>query len=97
VTVDSVLSIYDGDTFTVTVKGWPAIIGDRISIRIYGIDTPEMRDKRSEIKTKAQRAKQYVVKRLREGKIIELVDMRRDKYFRICAKVMIDGSDLGRN
>jgi len=47
------------------------------------------------VKAKAREAKQYTVKRLREGKKIELLELRRDKYFRILARVMIDGEDLG--
>ena len=47
------------------------------------------------MKAKAREAKQYTVKRLREGKKIELLELRRDKYFRILARVMIDGEDLG--
>ena len=90
-----ITSIYDGDTFRGNIVGYPAIIGDRISVRVAGIDCPEMRDKRAAVKRKAQEAKQFTVKRLREGKKIELLEMRRDKYFRILARVMIDGQDLG--
>ncbi len=34
VTVDEVVSIYDADTFKVNIKGWPDIVGHRISIRL---------------------------------------------------------------
>lgn len=93
--VKEVTSIYDGDTFRANIDGLPAIIGERIPVRIAGIDCPELKDKRPEVKAKAREAKQYTVQRLREGKKIELQEMRRDKYFRIDAKVMIDGKDLG--
>jgi len=96
VTLSEVTSIYDGDTFRGTIKDYPPILGYRISIRIYGIDCPELKDKNPKIKSLALQAKQYTVQRLREGKEIKLVDMRRDKYFRICAKVLIDGKDLGQ-
>ena len=94
VTVDEVVSIYDGDTFTVTIRNWPAIVGDRISVRIYGIDTPEMRDERPRVQALARAAKQRVVQRLREGKRIELRNLRRDKYFRVLAEVWVDGRSL---
>lgn len=93
--LDSVLSIHDGDTFTGSINSFPPIVGQRISIRIDGIDTPEMTDKRPNIKQKAQQAKQYTVQRLREGKKIELKNMKRDKYFRILAVVIVDGVSLG--
>jgi endonuclease YncB( thermonuclease family) len=93
--VAQVTSIYDGDTFRADIKDWPPIIGQRIGIRIAGIDCPELKDNRPAIKALALKAKQYTVKRLREAKKIELVDMMRDKYFRICTRVLVDGSDLG--
>jgi endonuclease YncB( thermonuclease family) len=93
--VSTVTSIYDGDTFRADIQGWPPIIGEHIGIRIAGIDCPELKDNRPKIKALALQAKQYTVKRLREGKRIELVDMMRDKYFRICSRVLVDGSELG--
>lgn len=94
--VSEVTSIYDGDTFKCNIEGYPSIVGDRIGIRVYGVDCPEMTDKRPTVKERARQAKQYTVKRLREGKKIELVNMQRDKYFRILAVVMVDGNDLGQ-
>jgi endonuclease YncB( thermonuclease family) len=95
-TVSEVTSIYDGDTFRANIAGYPPIIGERVSIRIAGIDTPELRDKREAVKALARKAKQFTVTRLREGKTIELQDMQRGKYFRIVARVVIDGRDLGK-
>ena len=40
-----ITSIYDGDTFRANIKGFPAVIGEHMSIRINGIDTPELRGK----------------------------------------------------
>lgn len=96
VTITEILSIYDGDTFRCNIKDYPPIIGYHIPVRIYGIDTPELRDKDPKIKALAQKAKQYTVQRLREGKVIILKDIRRDKYFRILATVLVDGKDLGK-
>lgn len=48
--VAEVTSIYDGDTFKVNLQGYLPIAGERIGIRINGIDTPEMRDNRPKIK-----------------------------------------------
>lgn len=96
VRVSKVMSIYDGDTFKVTITSWPTVAGDNIGVRIKGIDCPEMRDKDPVVKELAQQAKQYTVKRLREGKVIWLKNIQRDKYFRILADVEIDGKDLGK-
>jgi len=96
VLVSKVMSIYDGDTFKVTISSWPSIAGDNVGVRVKGIDCPEMRDDDPKVKELAQQAKQYTVKRLREGKIIWLKNIQRDKYFRILADVEIDGKDLGK-
>lgn len=95
VTVTEVVAIYDGDTFTVNIADWPPIIGERVKVRIAGIDCPEMRDDRPEVKALARQAKQFTVARLRAAQTVELRDMRRDKYFRILADVYCDGESLG--
>jgi endonuclease YncB( thermonuclease family) len=94
--VAEVTSIYDGDTFRCNIAGYPEIIGERIGIRVAGVDTPEMRDNRPHIKKLAQKAKQFAVARLRSGERIELRNMKRGKYFRIVAEVYIGGKDLGQ-
>ena len=40
-----VVSVYDGDTIKVNIEGYPPIFGKAISIRIRGIDVPEIRGK----------------------------------------------------
>ena len=95
VIVSEVSSIYDGDTFTVSIKDWPSVAGERISVRVWGIDTPEMRGKCEEEKLLARKAKKHTVAMLRAAKTIELVNLRRDKYFRLLAEVSVDGNDLG--
>lgn len=78
-----------------TIRAWPAVAGQRVPVRVHGIDTPEMRDKRPRVRELARRAKQFSVIRLRSGKRIELRQIRRDKYFRLLAEVWIDGHSLG--
>lgn len=94
VLVDQVTSIYDGDTFRCNIAGWPSIIGYRIGVRINGIDTPEMRDKRPAIRELASQAKMFAVGKLRTAKRIELRNIKRGKYFRIVADVYVDGESL---
>lgn len=94
VKVDEVTSIYDGDTFRVNITGYPSIAGDRIPIRINGIDTPEMKGKCTKEKALARKAKQFTVSKLRGAKLIELRNMQRGKYFRIVADVYADNESL---
>jgi micrococcal nuclease len=96
----NVLRVYDGDTFYVTVPGWPAIAGQDIAVRIYGIDTPEIRGSSPAEKVKAAAAKLRLHNILfgTSGRAVEvqLIDLRRDKYFRLLASVRANGRDVAK-
>jgi hypothetical protein len=55
-----------------------------------------MTDKRIEIKAKAIAAKQFVKDKVNAAEKVEITDLKRDKYFRIDAKILIDGKDLNQ-
>jgi len=94
VTITEVTSIYDGDTFRASISGYPPIIGQHISIRINGVDTPEIRGQCDQEMVLARKAKQHTVNMLRSAKTIELRNMQRGKYFRIVADVYADGQSV---
>jgi endonuclease YncB( thermonuclease family) len=94
-TVLEVTSIYDGDTFRANIEGFPAVIGEHMSIRINGIDTPELRGKCDKEKQLARLAKQFAVERLRAANSVVLKNIKRGKYFRLIADVYVDGVSLG--
>jgi micrococcal nuclease len=85
---------YDGDTITVNIQSYPPIVGKKISIRVNGIDTPEMRGKSPKEKQLARTAKKLVSSLLKNAETIELKNMKRGKYFRIVADVYYDGKSL---
>ena len=89
-----VVKVYDGDTITVNIPSFPPIIGKEISVRIYGIDTPEMKGGTVREKELAIKARALVVERISKAKEIELRNLRRDKYFRILAEVYVDGESI---
>ena len=93
-TPDQVVKVYDGDTFFVHLPGIHEIFGNNISIRIKGIDTPEMRGTSDEIKVLATKARELTERTLKEGKRIQLRNPERGKYFRIVAEVWVDGNAL---
>ncbi len=88
--------MYDGDSFRADVEGWPPIVGDGIRVRVAGIDTPELRDKRPKVRAMAVTAKAYTADRLWGAERIQLHHVRRGKYFRLVADVEVDGQDLGQ-
>ena len=93
--VSEITSIYDGDTFRANIKGYTAIVGEHMSIRVNGIDTPELRGKCDKEKQQARLAKQFTVERLRAAKVITLKNIKRGKYFRLVADVYLDDLSLG--
>lgn len=91
-----IVSVHDGDTFTVNMVGWPEVVGKKIGIRIKGIDTPELHDKRVEIRAKAMIARTFTCLKLKSASSITLKNLSRDKYFRLDADVLVDGQNLGK-
>lgn len=90
VLIDEVTSIYDGDTFRVNIKGYPKIIGHKMAVRLANVDTPEIRAKCTQEKLLARKAKQFTVNFIRNAKVLELRNMKKDKYFRIVAELHSD-------
>jgi micrococcal nuclease len=92
----NLVSVYDGDSFRCNVSGVHPIIGDSMAIRLYGVDTPEIRGKTNYEKKLARKAKAYTFNALSNAKIIELRNIRRGKYFRIVADVYYDNKSLSK-
>jgi len=85
---------YDGDTITFNLPGLHPIIGEKISIRVNGIDTPEIKGKCEQEKYSAQQGKELVADILKDAEQIDLKNIERGKYFRIVADVFVDGESL---
>jgi micrococcal nuclease len=58
------------------------------------IDTPEIKGKYKKEKYEAQKAGDVVADILKDAEQITLKNMKRGKYFRIAADVIIDGENL---
>ncbi len=54
-----VIKVYDGDTFTVEAYPWPGITANT-SVRVDGVDTPEIRGQCEAEKRKAREARDFV-------------------------------------
>ena len=64
-------------------------------IRVDGIDTPEIKGKCEKEKYEAQQTRDMVADILKDAEQITLKNMKRGKYFRIVADVIVDGENLG--
>lgn len=88
------MSITDGDTFKITIPHLPSVFGENLPVRLYGVNAPEMNSKRRCERIAAIEARYFLKNKLESGKCITLYSMKRDKYFRLLAKVDVDGVDL---
>ena len=88
---------YDGDTITVNIPKVHTFFGKEMSIRVRGVDTPEIRTKDDCEKAKAYEAKEFVNNLLIKAKKINLENIDKDKYFRIVADIKFDGKNIAQN
>jgi len=99
----TVVSVYDGDTIFVTIPDVTPVLGERIGIRIRGIDTPEIRGKCEAEKRLAKEARDYINALIEQGtgkdasSIIELRQVERGKYYRLVADVYVDGNSVAES
>jgi len=85
---------YDADTVTFNIPKVHPLLGKKVNIRVSGVDTPEIRTKNKCEKEKARNAKKLVANLFKHAKRIDLENIKRGKYFRIVADVIIDGKSL---
>jgi len=88
--------VYDGDTITVDIDLGFNVWWRDVSLRLYGIDTPEIRGEERE---EGLRSKQFVVDRLPIGEeiIIETVKDKKEKYGRYLAVVYYGSLETNLN
>lgn len=88
------ISAYDGDTITFNIPGVHPLFGKKISVRVKGVDTPEVSTKDLCEKEAGRIAQKLVRSLLEKANQIDLVNVDRDKYFRILADVLVDGKSV---
>jgi endonuclease YncB( thermonuclease family) len=71
-----VISVYDGDTITVSTSD-----NQKVKIRLYGIDAPELK------KQPYGKASRNFLERLILNKYVEVTDLGKDLYNRTVAKI----------
>jgi len=85
---------YDGDTIYVAIPGLPEEIAN-MSVRVRGVDTPEMRGKCESEKQLAQKARDYARNRLKAATSVQFCEPEWGRYGgRVVASVRVDGSPL---
>ena len=91
-----VIKVYDGDTITIA-----SVLPNttepiyRFSIRLNGIDTPEIRGKTEEEKELAIQVRDALTDKI-YGKMVELRNVGNEKYGRVLAEVYLDGENINQ-
>jgi endonuclease YncB( thermonuclease family) len=94
ITSGKVVKVYDGDTFTLAAK-LPNTDGPvyRFTVRLNGIDTPEIKGKTATEKELAKRARD-ALSSLIMNKIVILKNVETEKYGRLLAEVYVDDINI---
>jgi len=91
ITRGKVIKVYDGDTITIAAKlPYPESPIYRISVRLNGIDTPEIKGHTQKEKDLAKHVRDILHAKLMY-KIVELQNTNTEKYGRLLADVYLDG------
>jgi len=95
ITYGKVIKVYDGDTITIATKlPYDTSPIYRFSVRINGIDCPEMKTSNHNEKICANMARQTVHDMV-FNKIVQLKNVSFEKYGRILADVVYDDISIG--
>lgn len=92
-----VTKVYDGDTITIANR-LPLINDDtiyRFSVRLNGIDTPEIKGKTLDEKTAAISARDALIEKILHKHII-LKNVSTEKYGRLIADIWIDNLHINQ-
>jgi len=91
-----VIKVYDGDTITIASvlpnTNEPVY---RFSVRLNGIDTPEIRGKTQEERELAKTARDALADKI-YGRFVELKNVDTEKYGRILADVYLDNEHINQ-
>lgn len=91
-----VIKVYDGDTITIA-SVLPNTTNPiyRFSVRLNGIDTPEIKGKTPEERELAKHARDALIEKI-YGKFVELRNVETEKYGRILADVYLDNEHINQ-
>ena len=96
--VSRIHSVYDGDTCTLDIDLGMNIIRKKEKVRLYGIDTPELRGVSDEEKERGRQARDWLYEQLDEAKevLIRTYKDKEGKYGRLLGELLADGKNLNK-
>ena len=98
--VAKIIQVNKALSFHCNIKGWPAVIGENIKVKIDGIQPIQNKEKQSPQNRKKPskaantRIKEFVKSTLTGAESIQLKNIKRGRRFCILADVVVDGKNL---
>ena len=93
VKIGKVIKVYDGDSITIAAKPYDNYPIYRFSVRLNGIDTPELRTSNENEKKHAILARDALHDKI-YNKIVELKNVESEKYGRLLADIYLDDENI---
>lgn len=91
----TITAVYDGDTVTADVDLGFYMIQKKVKIRLYGIDTPELRDKNPELKLAAQNSRDALKKHVLNQEVT-LKSYGKGKYGRWLCEIFVGDTNINQ-
>ncbi len=88
------VGVKDTRTIWVNLPEYPALIGERIPVRINGINTPSLKGKCKKETQLAANAKSFMTKVFQEAELIDLESITRGTYFHLVANVLVNDENF---
>ena len=88
-----VIKVYDGDTITIAAKPYHDYPVYRFSVRLNGIDAPELKTKNVNEKKHAVDSRDALKEKIL-GRIVTLENVKHDKYGRLLADVFLHKENI---
>lgn len=89
----AVLRVYDGDTLTLRVPGWPPLFSPT-PVRIAGFDAPEIYGDCAYERELARASRDRLAAMIEGGRTLRLDGLERGMYRRIVGRLSIDGEPV---
>jgi len=91
--IGKVIKVYDGDSITIAAKPYENYPIYRFSVRLSGIDTPELRTRNENEKKHAIIARDALSEKILD-KIVTLKNVESEKYGRVLADVYLGDENI---
>ena len=87
------VKVYDGDTITVIFKPFEQTSFYKFRIRLYGIDTPELRTKNKKEKEFGKQVRDFLKEKILD-KVVTVSCLDFDKYGRLLVELFINDESI---